>query len=439
MSKSIPGNNKHLTLSDRIYIEECLNKDMSFKEIAKYLCKDPTTISREVRNHLTITPSFNRTSVNYCAHKMNCKEVNICNSKSCGNKRCSNCNMCNKRCSKFVPGDCYKRMKRAPYVCNGCDKRFGCHQPKRYYRAVNAEKEYKELITESRQGINMTQDELEKIDKIFTPAIKKGQPVYHIYENNLDEIPCTLRTVYNLINNRAIGAGRMDLRRAVKCKPRAKKDEKVKVSRKFREGRTKEDLTKYLAEHLEMSPHIVQMDTVVGCKGSSSALLTLFFVNSSLQLAFLIEEHTSQAVCEVFDYLELLLTPKVFKELFPIIVTDNGTEFSNPDYLERAADGSKRTHIFYCDPYSSWQKGGCEKNHEFIRYVIPKGTSMDKLYQKHINKMMSHINSTSRQSLGGQCPYDVALTYMTKETLKDLGITKVSPEDVILNPSLLKK
>lgn len=62
MSKSIPGNNKHLTLSDRIYIEECLNKDMSFKEIAKYLCKDPTTISREVRNHLTITPSFNRTS-----------------------------------------------------------------------------------------------------------------------------------------------------------------------------------------------------------------------------------------------------------------------------------------------------------------------------------------------------------------------------------------
>ena len=63
---------------------------------------------------------------------------------------------------------------------------------------------------------------------------------------------------------------------------------------------------------------------------------------------------------------------------------------------------------------------------------------MDKLYQKHINKMMSHINSTSRQSLGGKCPYDVALVYMTKETLKDLGITKVSPEDVVLNPSLLK-
>lgn len=51
MSKYIPGNQKHLTLEDRIYIESSLNKGCTFKDIAKYLCKDPTTISKEVKAH----------------------------------------------------------------------------------------------------------------------------------------------------------------------------------------------------------------------------------------------------------------------------------------------------------------------------------------------------------------------------------------------------
>ena len=44
MSKYIPGNQKHLTLENRIYIENELNKGTSFKDIARFLCKDPTTI-----------------------------------------------------------------------------------------------------------------------------------------------------------------------------------------------------------------------------------------------------------------------------------------------------------------------------------------------------------------------------------------------------------
>ena len=48
MSKYIPGNQKHLSLDDRKYIEKSLNQGLSFKETAKYLCKDPTTISKEV-------------------------------------------------------------------------------------------------------------------------------------------------------------------------------------------------------------------------------------------------------------------------------------------------------------------------------------------------------------------------------------------------------
>ena len=439
MSKSIPGNNKHLTLSDRILIEKCLNEDMSFKEIARYLDKDPTTISREVKRRYTVSKSVNYRAVNHCDLKQACKESGICSGNKCGTKRCKNCNRCNTCCSKFVPDSCYKRLRRAPYVCNGCCKKVGCHQTKRYYRAVDAEKAYRNTLTDCRKGINLTIDELNKIDEIVSPSLKKGQPLYHIYENNSEDIPCTVRTLYNLVNNGAISSGRMDLRRAIKCKPRKKKSDCTdKIERKYRNGRTKEDLSIYLTENIELAPQIVQMDTVVGSKGSSNSLLTFYFMRGNLQLAFLIEEHTSQAVCEVFDYLELTLTPQGFKELFPIIVTDNGSEFSNPEYLEKAADGSKKTRIFYCDPYSSWQKGSCEKNHEFIRYIIPKGTSMDKYYQKHINKMMSHINSTCRESLGGKCPYDIALTYMSADTLKSLGIKKIPPSEVNLTPSLLK-
>lgn len=41
MSKYIPGNQKHLTLEGRKYIEKSLNAGLTFRYIARYLCKDP--------------------------------------------------------------------------------------------------------------------------------------------------------------------------------------------------------------------------------------------------------------------------------------------------------------------------------------------------------------------------------------------------------------
>lgn len=48
--KSKP-NHKHLTKDDRDYIEEALNQNMTMKDIADFLAKDPTTISKEVKLH----------------------------------------------------------------------------------------------------------------------------------------------------------------------------------------------------------------------------------------------------------------------------------------------------------------------------------------------------------------------------------------------------
>ena len=86
MSKYIPGNQKHLTLENRIYIENELNKGTSFKDIARFLCKDPTTISKEVRAH-RLSDWYHKgtfyNAKNFCIHRYHCKKTNAQERLSC--------------------------------------------------------------------------------------------------------------------------------------------------------------------------------------------------------------------------------------------------------------------------------------------------------------------------------------------------------------------
>ena len=86
MSKYIPGNQKHLTLNDRIYIENELNKGTSFKDIARFLCKDPTTISKEVKAH-RLSDWYHKgtfyNAKNFCIHRYHCRKTNACGKSSC--------------------------------------------------------------------------------------------------------------------------------------------------------------------------------------------------------------------------------------------------------------------------------------------------------------------------------------------------------------------
>lgn len=110
-----------------------------------------------------------------------------------------------------------------------------------------------------------------------------------------------------------------------------------------------------------------------------------------------------------------------------------------PETLEFTSYGSQRTRIFYCDPMSSWQKPHIERSQEFIRQVIPKGISMDGFTQEDITLMLNHINTLSRDSLNGACPFDAAKKPLGRKLPKLLGLKKIPPDDVILRPSLLKK
>lgn len=121
-------------------------------------------------------------------------------------------------------------------------------------------------------------------------------------------------------------------------------------------------------------------------------------------LAFLRDANTSQSVIDVFEWLDGRLGGKLFSRLFPVIVSDNGSEFSNPKKLEyrdyAVPDyGFQRTSIYYCDAGCPYQKGAIEVNHELIRRVLPNGTSFDNLTQTDVTRMMDYINSYKRKKL----------------------------------------
>lgn len=133
----------------------------------------------------------------------------------------------------------------------------------------------------------------------------------------------------------------------------------------------------------------------------------------------------------------------MFARLFPVILTDNGTEFSNPARIEFDADGGRLTFVFYCNACAPCQKAHAERNHEFIRLVLPKGTaytqttSFDGLTQNDVSLMMSHVNSYVRKGLGNKTPYDLFTAEQGEKSANLFGISRIAANDVTLKPSLL--
>lgn len=423
--------NMHLTLDEREYIEHELMNNTSFADISKYLGKDKTTISKEIKKHRirkegqSIHIGFNK-----CARRYNCHRKNICSTRC--KKECKQCKDCNSVCPDFEDSICF-RLKHSPYVCNGCSNRFNCRSTKYYYRALPSFNKYKNILSESRQGINMTELELSNLDKLISPLIKKGQSISHIYQTH--DNPCSRSTLYRYLSKNCFSVGPIDLPRKVRMKKRREKRIEPKYT-KAMTNRTYEDFQKYIELHPELP--IVEMDTVEGVKGGR-VLLTFLFRNSRLMLAFILYEKTQKEVLRVFNMLEYELGNELFEKTFPIILTDNGAEFGNPLSLEFNEEGIGRTRIFYCNPRASYQKGMLEKNHEFIRYVLPKGTPFERLLQTDINLMINHINSLGRASLNWFSPIDVAKFTLDKEVIKKLNLVKISPDKIQLNTKLLKK
>lgn len=232
--------------------------------------------------------------------------------------------------------------------------------------------------------------------------------------------------------------GPLDFPRIVKYKKR--KNSNKRRTRKEREiliNRTYEDFTNYISKNPYVN--IVEMDTVIGLQEESDCFLTLLWKKSKFMLIFKLESQTTYEVSRIFNILQELIPYEEYKRLFQVILTDNGHEFFDVNNIECIqSTGEYVTRLFFCDPHMSCQKGMIEKNHEFIRYILPKGSSLKNITQEDCDLFMNNINSLCRDSLNGKCPYEAMLFLCDEYILKKLNCYFIEPDEVVLNDSLLK-
>jgi len=427
---------KHFSLSERISIETYLREGYSFKAIGRELNRNCTTIAKEVKNHITYkkTGGYGRV-FNNCLLRRDCVYSKLCANPGCKHRYCSFCSKCSSFCKDFKEEKCLK-LQKPPYVCNSCKQLKSCTLEKAIYSAHFAQMQYETLRSESRKGITIDEAEAQRLDNLISPLIQKGQSIHHICSNNVDAIMCSERTIYNYVNLNLFSARNVDLPRKVRYRPRKKASDPFKVDKSCRIGRTYDDFIAFVNENPDTP--VVEMDTVEGVKGGK-VLLTIHFREQQFMLAFIRESNTSRSVIDIFERLYWELGPEMFMNLFPVILTDNGSEFTNPSVIEFDAQSNRRTRIFYCNPSAPYQKGAVENNHELIRRIVPKGCSFNNFNQDDINLMMSHINSYARKKLNNQSPYQVFSFLYGIDVLKKLGIAFIPPNEVTLKPKLLKK
>ena len=427
----------HMSLDNRVTIQEGLDQRLTLRTIAKMVDKAPSTILREINKHRFNKGKRYPDAIPPCARRDTCQITGLCHDTRCY-APCRNCNACRSKCSQYLPQDC-ETLCKSPYVCNGCTKQLSCTHERFFYYATYAHNEYHDKLISTREGIDQDPEDLQKMDNLVSPLIKKGQSIAHVFANHSKEINCSRTTLYKYINKSILTARNIDLPRKVRYKPRKKDKSYKKLTQEERLSvlsRSYERFKEYMEKHPDTD--VVEMDTVLGPVYSKKAMLTLLFRSCNLMLVILLEEKTQEAVINALNKLSNDLGIELFQQLFPVILTDRGSEFLYPEAMECDENGEIKTKIFYCDPQCSWQKGTLEKNHEFIRYVIPKSTSFDHCNQDDITLMVNNINSLARDKFHGKTPYALSRIIIDNHLHEIMGLKEIAPDEVLLKPTLLR-
>lgn len=385
-----------LTIEDRILIEQLLKQNYKLKDIARAIEVESSTISREIKNRRISDKK-----------KLECEKTN-----------------------------------KYPFICYNCPKKVHCNKNKYYYNYKHAQKDYEDKLKYSRIGIDMSIDEVEYWNEYFKDKIKnKNQPILHIFKNIENEFPKSIQSFYKYVHNGYFSSINDEmLARSFSYKPR-NKTEKIKTIAKdniIKKGRKMTDFEDYIKNNPNCN--IVEMDTVIGKFEDKKCIMTLYFRKSKLMLMFLIKKYKPSEVTKIFENIRKDIGDDLYKSLFEVILTDNGWEFSKPENIEfNMETGEKLINVFYTEPYSSWQKGGIERNHEFIRYIIPKGITFDNLNKKNIIDMTNNINNVQRQSLDYQTPYSIFLQQFGEDISKKFHLTLINKDEINLSYKLLNK
>lgn len=407
---------KHYTYSDKLAIETMLDEGKSIKEISNDIKKTSCNIIKEIKKHIILKfPSiFNNNHP--------CLKWNTCNVKGYE---------CYHTCKNIQFNICPK-LEKSPHVCNGCTSKGGCRYIKMFYKAREAHDSYKEILSNSRTGLHYSEQELIILKERLCPLIISSKSVYHavITINNVFELSFNKGTIYKQIERKQLPIKPSDLPRS---RRRNKSENKDKDYKRDIQNHTFEDYNKYKNNNSDACE--IQMDTVEGIKENNApVLLTLEIVEINFLFIFKIDSQTIDEVTKMLYYFKNIIGEDTFNKIMEILLTDNGKEFIN---VEKIMEVSSKINIFYCHPYSSYEKGSIENNHEFIRRVIPKGVSLKPYTQKELNLLCSHINSLYRESLNGKCPFDLIDEFIPINKINELGLAKINPLEIQLVPELL--
>ena len=391
-------NYNHLIRDERDTIQYMLDKGHTFTSISIAIKKDRTTISKEVKRNRYIKgyeDEFNQRYINHAVEA---------------------CDILKKR-----------------LVCNFCKNKGYCSKRKLYYNSKLANEKYLINLKDSRVGVNIKSEVVEEIERSIVPLIKnKKQSINQVHIAHKDILFFSTPTLYRYIDLGVLSLTNLDLPKKVKYKPRKDTEEREhKRELALLNGRKIDDYFNYLSKHKNCSR--LQLDTVIGTQTSSKVLLTLIIVETNFMFIRLLDKKNIESVNKQFDIFKNKLGIKLYAKLFETILTDNGSEFYDPLHIEIDYNtGEKIANVFYCKPYSSWQKGCIEKNHEFIRKVFPKGTNFDNFNDNIIFKLESNINNIPRKKFKGKSPYQLT-NKLYPELIDILKYPFITSDDITLN------
>ena len=355
---------KHINFEQRKTIASGIAHKMKLKDIAELLYLDPTGISREVKRNRTIVEPIK-----------------------------SNNNIC-------------PTLKRWPYVCSNCKKRYkDCPFNKYYYNARLAQKYAEYNLKSSRRGLDISTDEFKNLDSIIKNGVDNNKSIYQIKIENKDTIDKSITTLYRYINKGYLTTSRLDLPYAVKYKKRKhnKKYDYSNNNKIDRTGHTYLDYLSYL--HKNPGTFVWQLDFLGSIKSDSKSILTFILPNLQFTLLEIVKNPNSEKVVEFFDKLEERIGTENFIELIPVIFTDRDPCFA--DILGicfSKITGEERCKIFYCDPYVSNQKPNVENINKQLRLFLPKKSSIDKYSKNDIKQINYTLLNKPLKSLDSYTP-----------------------------------
>lgn len=432
----------HLTEENREVIEDGIRNGNGARHIGRRIGFSGSTVTREVKANRTVKrpKSSKRHPAFACARHRDCDRVGYA-CEGCGTaytacKKCRNRD-CTATCPDFELAMCPTTQKW-PYVCpDGCRKRAHCGFPKCSYRKEEAQRSYKRRLSESREGINMTEGDFNDLDATVSKLVRQG----HSFEaiSLAHDLPVCTRTLYVYQEKGLFSVAHAHLPRKVRVKPRRKRGSgDPGRSRIDRTGRTYADFEALSEEDRD---RVIQGDSVCGFEWNEHDCLSLHNVKAGFQL-YLHKRHAdAAAVVGWYDHIERLLgSPAAFERYLGIQLLDRGCEFDDWEGMERSClvPGAGRCRVFYCDPMESNQKSQAERNHEQLRRVLVKGrTDFDRLSQHDMAECCSHVNSYPLERLKGKCPFECVEGWLPAEALAELGIVRIPTDEVVLRPSLM--